>query len=296
MAQPLVSVIIPAYNHECFVGPAVQSVLGQTLGDLELIVVDDGSTDGTGAVVQAIRDPRLQYHHQANADAFNALNTGLARARGNYIAILNSDDLYHPDRLARLVEAIRNHNAACVFSDVRIIDDKGAEIAPGSHYWHTWHQRNREFYRTHGDLYATFLRGNLMVSTSNLFMTREACTKVGTFAPLRYLHDYDYIFRMMLAYPGGVHYLAGHVLLDYRIHGGNTLKAGAVRARVEDQQVIRRYLLADLPAARHLRVESGVDRLLELQVELGQVRKALRWGRWKPILDVMYRATLGRGS
>lgn len=294
MADPIVSVVIPAYNHERFVGPAVQSVLGQTLGDLELIVVDDGSTDGTGEVVRAIRDQRLQYHHQANADAYNALNAGLARARGRYIAILNSDDLFHPERLARLLDVCRRSGAVCAFSHVRAIDGDGQVIPTDAHYWYLWHQRNRDCLERLGDLYAAFLRGNLLVSTSNLFMERAAAQRVGPFAPLRYLHDYDFIFRMMLAHPDGVHYMRDEILLDYRIHGGNTLKEGALKARLEDQQVIRTYTLAALEGRVRARTETGLDRLQELQGELDQVRKALRWGRWKPLMDVIYRATVGR--
>lgn len=293
MTEPIVSVVIPAYNHERFVGPAVQSVLGQSLGDLELIVVDDGSTDGTGEVVQSIRDNRLHYFRQANADAYNALNAGLARARGTYVAILNSDDLFLPDRLAVLRQHCEANSSACVFSDVGIIDGEGANIPPGASYWHLWHQANRDKYASCGDLYATFLHGNLMVSTSNLFMRRTAFQAVGPFAPLRYLHDYDFIFRMMLAYPAGVHYVADKILLNYRIHGSNTLKEGAIKARREDQQVIRTYLLAAVPDPARVRVETGLARLQALQAELDQVQKALRWGRFKPLMDVLYRAWRG---
>ena len=74
-----VSVVMPAYNHERFVGAAVDSVLGQTYDDLELIVIDDGSTDRTGEIVQAYADPRIRYFHQENQDAFNALNRGMSR-------------------------------------------------------------------------------------------------------------------------------------------------------------------------------------------------------------------------
>lgn len=293
MTEPIVSVVIPAYNHERFVGPAVQSVLGQSLGDLELIVVDDGSTDGTGEVVQSIRDNRLHYFRQANADAYNALNAGLARARGTYVAILNSDDLFLPDRLAVLRQHCEANSSACVFSDVGIIDGEGAPIPPGASYWHLWHQANRDKYASCGDLYATFLHGNLMVSTSNLFMRRTAFQAVGPFAPLRYLHDYDFIFRMMLAYPAGVHYVADKILLNYRIHGNNTLKEGAIKARREDLQVIRTYLLAAVPDPARVRVETGLARLQALQAELDQVQKALRWGRFKPLMDVLYRAWRG---
>ncbi|MFW2365002.1 MAG: glycosyltransferase family 2 protein, partial [Desulforhopalus sp.] len=78
--QPLISVVIPAYNHEKFIGAAVDSVLGQTVSDLELIVVDDGSTDDTGEIVKGYDDSRLSYFHQENQDAYNTINRGMSLA------------------------------------------------------------------------------------------------------------------------------------------------------------------------------------------------------------------------
>lgn len=285
MPDPLISVVMPAYNHERFVGAAVDSVLGQSFGDLELVVIDDGSTDATAEVIQQRRDPRLQYHHQANADAYNALNAGIARARGAWIAILNSDDCFHADRMKILFDYCRESGSPCAFTNVRPIDETGAPIPEGQHYWHVWHQRNRAFYFECRDLYAAFLRSNLMVTTSNLFLRADLARRVGPFSPLRYLHDYDYIFRLMLAVPDGVRYLDDRILLDYRIHGSNTLKQGAVKARLEDQLVIRTYMQAAVPPAARHRIETGANRLIELEAELQQIRAALRWGRLKPVAD-----------
>jgi 3-methyladenine DNA glycosylase/8-oxoguanine DNA glycosylase len=114
-----------------------------------------------------------------------------------------------------------------------------------------------------------------MVTTSNLFLTREAVTRVGPFAPLRYLHDYDYIFRVLLACPGRVRYLDRERLLFYRIHGGNTLSEAAIIGREQDKQVIRTYLLAGVPEAVRDRVAAGCDRLVELEQELAEVRRTL---------------------
>ena len=155
------------------------------------------------------------------------------------------------------------------------IDEDGHEIVGDGHYWHAWHERNRRFCFECGDLYAGFLRGNLMVTTSNLFLTARAVKTVGDFAPIRYLHDYDYIFRVMLAFPGKVHYLHDDKLLFYRIHGGNTLSQGAVVAREQDQQLIRKYMLAGVPEEVRKRAGTGADRLVELEQELFAVKSAL---------------------
>lgn len=276
MADPLISVVIPAYNHERFVGAAVESVLEQSYSDLELVVVDDGSTDRTGDVVRSFADPRLRYYHQENQDAFNTINRGISLARGRYLAILNSDDVFVRNRLERLLAICREHDFVCLFSDVVPIDDGGNEFTDPAFGWNRWHQDNRSFYFACGDLYTGFLHGNFMVTTSNLFMTADAARQVGPFSPLRYLHDYDFIFRMLLAFPGRVGYVADEKLLSYRIHGGNTLSEAAIKGREQDRELIRKYLLAKIP--EHLRgyVAAGSDRLVTLEKELTEVRRSLQ--------------------
>ncbi|MCI5221774.1 MAG: glycosyltransferase family 2 protein [Candidatus Electrothrix sp. AR4] len=139
----LISVVIPAYNHERFIGPAIDSVLKQTWKNLEVIVVDDGSTDRTAEVIQAYTDPRLSYYYQENQDAFNTINRGLGLAKGEYIAILNSDDIYTADRLEKLVAAQRETDAACLFTDVIPISDTGEQFTDQNFGWNLWHQKKQ---------------------------------------------------------------------------------------------------------------------------------------------------------
>jgi len=273
--QPLVSVVIPAYNHEKFIGAAIDSVLTQTLVDLELIVVDDGSTDDTGNIVQSYTDPRLSYYYQENQDAFNTINRGISLAKGHFLAILNSDDVYELTRLERLVEYCRKTKAQCVFTDVVPISDSGVVFTDPQFGWNLWHQKNRGFYFQCRDIYAAFLKGNFMVTTSNLFMTKTAADTVGKFCSLRYLHDYDFIFRMMLAFPGDVHYLADEKLLSYRIHDGNTLGEAAITGRVQDQELITKYMQATVPEEFRKYIVAGAERLVELGNELHDVKTLL---------------------
>ena len=91
--KPLISVVIPAYNHERFVGAAIESVLNQSCSDFELVIVDDGSTDNTAEVIKSYTDKRIHYYYQENQDAFNTINRGISLAKGRYISILNSDDI-----------------------------------------------------------------------------------------------------------------------------------------------------------------------------------------------------------
>ena len=94
-----VSVVIPSYNHAAYIREAVDSVLSQSLSDLELIVVDDGSQDESLDILAGYSDRRFHLYTQLNQGAHAAINRGLHAAAGDYLAILNSDDAYHPQRL-----------------------------------------------------------------------------------------------------------------------------------------------------------------------------------------------------
>ena len=276
MSKPLISVVIPAYNHQQFIGPAIESVLAQTLDDFELIIVDDGSTDNTADVIKSYDDPRISYTWQENQDAFNTINRGMSMARGQYISILNSDDIYTTDRFERCLDYAEQTDAAVIFSDVIPISDTGEQLSEPTFGWNIWHQNNRDYYFEHDkDVYIGFLNGNYMVTTSNLFMRKEAVDKTGEFTSLRYLHDYDYIFRLMLNFPGRVHYLDDDKLLYYRIHGGNTLSEAAISGREQDLHVIEKYMLKRLPDEVRQIAKTGSDRLRQLEKELLNVKAEL---------------------
>jgi glycosyltransferase involved in cell wall biosynthesis len=100
LAPPQVTVIIPTFNRARYLTEAIQSVLGQTFPDYELIVVDDGSTDGTAAVLEGFGDSRLRVLRQENHGISAAMNAGLRAAQGEYIARLDSDDVWFPNLLA----------------------------------------------------------------------------------------------------------------------------------------------------------------------------------------------------
>lgn len=102
MAAPFFSIIIPTYNRADLIGLTLDSVLAQTFGQLEILVVDDGSQDNTAEVVSRFTAPHLHYFHKENAERGAARNYGLARAQGNYVIFLDSDDRLHPNHLATL--------------------------------------------------------------------------------------------------------------------------------------------------------------------------------------------------
>lgn len=129
-AWPLVSVIMPAYNAGPYLRGAVESILGQTYRNLELILIDDGSTDGSIAALADIDDPRLRRVSQPNRGKPAAMNRGLALANGSFYALQDADDLSHPTRLERQAHTLMAHpDVAGVFCGHElIVDDR--RVAP----------------------------------------------------------------------------------------------------------------------------------------------------------------------
>lgn len=126
MSTPNISVIMPAYNAEKYIKEAIGSVLSQTFEDWELIVIDDGSIDETPGIVSEFDDPRVIYVRQSNSGEASARNVGLDQARGEYIAFLDSDDIYLPNALYDLqVFLAENLEFGVVVSDGYFCDDRG---------------------------------------------------------------------------------------------------------------------------------------------------------------------------
>ena len=103
------SVVIPTYNRATYLARTIESILAQSYAHFEIIVVDDGSTDHTAEVVDTFGEPRIRYYCKENGERAAARNFGTARANGDYVTFLDSDDLLYPNYLQRAAEAIRNH-------------------------------------------------------------------------------------------------------------------------------------------------------------------------------------------
>ncbi|MGB2890207.1 MAG: glycosyltransferase [Candidatus Acidiferrales bacterium] len=139
--MPRVSVVIPTYNSAAFLEEAIQSVLGQTYSDFEVVVVDDGSTDGTEYVVRSFGD-RVSYLKQDNRGVSAARNHGIQKSQGNYVAFLDSDDFWLPGKLAEQIPLLdRDAELGLVYSDWRVTSEKGvlepsylSNLAPASGY------------------------------------------------------------------------------------------------------------------------------------------------------------------
>lgn len=146
MSAPQVSVIVPTYNAEAFVAQCLDSVLAQTLGDFELICVDDGSTDGTWTIMEdrARRDGRVIPMCQANAGPGAARNAGLAQATGTYVYCLDADDYLERDMLAQCVKAFDETQVDMVLVAFRTYNQQVGRVFPAE-----WGIRHEDAYPSH---------------------------------------------------------------------------------------------------------------------------------------------------
>jgi len=215
-----VSVLLPSYNHEPFIGEAVASVLEQTLSDLELIIVDDGSTDGSWAHIERFDDARIVRHRQENQGAHAALNKAseLASRASEFVAILNSDDVWDPRWLEVASSALGTRPRAGFASALlRMI---GPEQDPKTAWRRAWYQDALRNYRASDDLEAALLRANFIMTTSNVVVRRDLFEATGGFRPLRYVHDLDLFLRLASR---SALVLVEEELVTYRLHEANTI-------------------------------------------------------------------------
>jgi len=220
-----VSVIIPSYNHRHYIDKAIDSVLNQDLEDLELIVIDDGSSDDSLDYLRQVKDPRYTLIEQKNAGAHNAINRGLSLAKGKYIAILNSDDIYHPQRLSRCVAALEEQPLGLVTTWIEVINQQGQAlgIKEGWKNMLPWAipAPSRSFAATQ-DFDLNLVVSNFVSTTSNMVFSRQLFETIGGMRNLRFAHDWDFMFRAVEQFNCSI---IEQPLMQYRIHGSNTISS-----------------------------------------------------------------------
>lgn len=224
--MPTVSVIIPAYNCESFIGRAVQSVLDQDYRDLEIIVINDGSTDNTVQALAPIQD-RICLLQQKNAGVAAARNAGLRIARGELVAFLDADDWWAPSRLSVQLAALKSFpETGMVFSDFAVADSTGANLMPRGIRWKYGSVRNAdttpwqkifcnsvsvhwdgsEIYQHAAVAYQGHIAQKLFcgnfINTSTVLLRREVIERFGEFdQTLDTEEDYDYWLRVANEWP-----------------------------------------------------------------------------------------------
>jgi glycosyltransferase involved in cell wall biosynthesis len=198
--SPKVSVVIPTYNRVANVQNGIKSVLAQTFSDLEIIVVDDGSSDDTGKTLREVFGGRIRYYFQPNQGASVARNKGVEVARGEWIAFLDSDDLWEKDKLEWQFRALRQFGPKCgaCYTDVRFFNHSETR---------TFFQMAEENYRHEGKLgvNAEVMRllvrpggAGMVVCLSSLLARSDLIRKTGFDAKLLYSQDSEFMFRLAM--------------------------------------------------------------------------------------------------
>jgi GT2 family glycosyltransferase len=234
MSLPLVSVVVPSYNRAYCLERTLNSALGQTHGNVEVIFIDDGSTDNTGALVREKygNEDRVHYIYQANAGISGARNAGLAHVRGEYVALLDSDDVWLPWKLEAQLACMRAHpelgmtwtDMIAIDPDDRVVNEAYLRRMYGAYRWYPQlevlfeHSQDldtvlkdappatagRKFH--YGDISSQMLMGNL-VHTSTVVMTRACADEIKSFREDLRLAGEDYEFHLRTCRRGPVGYL-----------------------------------------------------------------------------------------
>lgn len=270
MAGELVSVIMPAYNAEKYIAESIRSVLAQTYSGWELIVVDDGSSDGTGGVAREFvaRDSRIKYIFQENGRLGKARNTGLKNARGELIAFLDSDDLWIETKLEAQMRAMGENDADVVFSDCYIF-----------HNENTADERTR-FGSFSGKFSGREILDLLMyqnrIPVLTVLLKRASLDRVGGFEegkPYHGLEDYD--LWLKLARAGFVFYGISDALARYRKHAA---AMSAVQSSVFKPMllIVQRHMNeSDLSESEKQRRITGLYReLIAALIDEGKIAEA----------------------
>ena len=185
MAEPRISVVMSVYNGERFLREAVDSILGQTFTDFEFIIIDDGSTDSTRAILESYDDPRIVIMHQENIGLTKSLNRGLATARGELIARMDDDDISLNQRLEKQVEFLDAH------PDVGVLGIKGHSI---DEYGKIKGRCSNPC--THEEIVGNLLLDNMFIHSSVVFR-KALVDEYGAYREYAYMgQDYDLFLRL----------------------------------------------------------------------------------------------------
>lgn len=248
--MPLVSVVIPAYNHAKYIKDAINSVIEQTYQNIEIIIVNDGSTDDTESICKELEKKHscIKYFYHDNIGAHNTINKAVCLSTGKYIAVLNSDDIFYRNKIARCIEIVNSHcEIEFISGNIHFIDENNKIQTKGISI--DWQKRAQEFYDKANSLPISCLNENFIATTSNMFFSKSLWELVGGFNALRYCHDLDF---MMAAFRNCKYYYdKDQYHIQYRVHTENTIKEDIQKVRVELSAVLASSLVIDNMSLLH---------------------------------------------
>jgi len=214
--MPEISVVMTSYNHERYLSEAIESVLGQTYKDIELIIVDDASIDKSKNIIlkYADKDERVRYvFHDKNFGIARTTNDGFDEAKGNFIAYMQSDDVWFLHKLETQIQVLKQNPDLIVWSDAVIIDSNGNNT--GQLMTERARAQNK---KKSGFIFTEYLTSGYIYVQSTIFK-REYARRIRFDTKLRYTNDYKFILELSV---GHEFFFIPEPLLKYRIHGDNT--------------------------------------------------------------------------
>ena len=265
-----VSVLIATYNRAHLIRESLESVLAQTFDDLELLTIDDGSTDHTEEVIRSFGDPRIRYIRASHRGVAAAFNTGAVRARGRYLAYLGDDDLFYPDHLARLVAAVEASQAPIVYSRQRVVS---------GHFESGRFSRELELGLQGGPYDEERHRRGCVIAPQGVLHRKECLVAVGGFDErLPVFEDWDLLVRMSERFRI-IHLDA--ITSEYRKHRANLSSGHAGMGRLL-HPLLRGYYASCRGGSILLRAASLQGRLSERDQLLTALQSAERLWRKTP--------------
>ncbi len=271
-AAAKVSVVIPAKNAAAYIGEAVESALAQGADVAEVVVVDDGSTDDTAAIVRSIRDSRVRLMRNASAGVSAARNCGARLAGGDWLLFLDADDRLRHDAVATLMAAARSASrAVLIYGDYDLINSEGRSIGRRGLL------KGRR--KPSGDVLARLARGNVLVNGGIMLVRADAFRTSGGFdETLKYCEDWHCWCRLAAI---GEFAFVPALLLDYRLHTANTMSAATRSPRdflpAVDRLFRDELILGRLPAEQ----VPGLHQAAEIHLLTYSGTQAIRFGRYR---------------
>lgn len=230
-SKPLVSVVIPYYQHKQYIEDCIETIVAQTYDNVELIIIDDCSPDGSGEYVEKILknkawidrfSKRIRFtYFKKNQGAHAAINYGIKQAKGNIISIVNSDDLYHPNRLKIMVDAMQKEQKEFAFSGVLYINDNNQDVSKNDG-WAMAYAEIQDKVKDFPTLGFACLLSNRGISTGNFVFSKSLYDHTLGFKSFRYCHDWDFMLQC-LWYTEPL--FVQEKLYYYRLHETNTFKS-----------------------------------------------------------------------
>ena len=235
--MPLVSVVMLSYNHEAFVSESIEGVLGQDFDDLELIIVDDASTDSSRQIIQkyAAQDPRIRVLlHEANCGIAKTANDGIAAAKGKFVALNASDDVWTKNKLTKQLAVAASNENLIVWSEGEVIDPNGQSIGKSFSEFCRAVSRKKS-----GDIWQELLGLNYIFGSTVLFKKRNL-GDVRFDEGLIYLNDHKFYLELARQYQ---FYYIAEPLAKYRTHSANALGGSSPETLKRHQIADKEYLL-----------------------------------------------------